>query len=359
MDQSIEVEIVSSCTPISNKRKNSDRDDDSPPKVEGKKFCDVEDHQEILTQIALLTSSFLDFKTTVLTKLNTIEEDLQLVRANTLVQAEPVDTDAKLQSLTQSVEEIKESLRRAPINVNQENGTNNPVPPPSRPVVTSNFARHHDLNKRKMCYYNHIQHEDRYEILGAQAADDPPGVPAKFLPVRIINEPQEDLEARKELCNAKIKCELTRLKNASQRYKKQYQDIDAKVISEIENDINSDEQEKIRQKEEWTKKTAEEENRSKELWRPKHDNIVRAPDDAINTGKIYLFEGTKYATSSSTRQDNPNRTHGNRDYRESQDRNDQQINDNTNNSNFLWQRPRYHRRRHWQWRRTNRTGRPE
>ena len=358
MDQSIEVEIVSSCTPISNKRKNSDRDDDSPPKVEGKKFCDVEDHQEILTQIALLTSSFLDFKTTVLTKLNTIEEDLQLVRANTLVQAEPVDTDAKLQSLTQSVEEIKESLRRAPVSVNQESVTDTPVLSQSRPVASRGFSRHHDLNKRKMCYYNHIQHEDRYEILGAQAADDPPGVPPKFLPVRIINEPQEDLQARKELCNAKVKCELTRLKNASQRYKKQYEDIDAKVISEIESDINTDEEEKVRQKEEWIRKTTEEENRSKELWRPKHDNIVRAPDDAINTGKIYLFEGTKYATSSSTRQDNSNRSHGNRG---SQERHVQHNNDNSNNNNdnFLWQRPRYHRRRHWQWRRTNRTGRPE
>ena len=344
MDQSIEVEVMSSLTPASNKRKNSEREDDSPLHIESKKLCDPEDHKEILTQISLLTSSFMDFKTTVLTKLSSIEDELSLVRVNTLVNAEPVDNEQKLEALTKSVEEIKESLKRGPLI--PDNAQNNPVPQNPRPVTNRNFSKHHELNKRKMSYYNHIQHEDRFNILEAQAADDPPGVPAKFLPVRIINEPQEDLEARKELCNAKIRCELTRLRNGAQRFKKQYEDLDAKVLSDIENDENIDDQEKQRQKDEWTKRTSDEENISKELWRPKHDNIVKAPIDAMNTGRIYRFEGTNFATSSSTRQDNPTRTNGNLEYRGHRDANIQQ---NTED-NFLWRRPRYHQRRnnrHW------------
>ena len=349
MDTSIDVEVLASMTPLSQKRKNSEREDDSPEK-NVKKLCDPEDHQELLAQVAILTSSFLDFKTTILTKLTSIEEDLQLVKSNTLLNAEPIDNEQKLNSLTQSVEEIKECLKRGQINERSDN--NGEVQHTQRPASRV-FSRHQELNKRKMSYYNHLQHEDKYNILEAQAADEPPGVPAKFLPIRILNEPPEDLEARKELCKAKIHCELTRLKNGAHRFKKQYEEIDEKVLTDIDNSTMSEEEKSI-QKEEWRKKTAEEETISNNLWKIKHDKICKAPFDAMETGRIYLYEGVKFATSTSTKQGASSRSDGQDSNNESNANNQQ----GTDNNNFLWQRPRTRNRR-WNNRRwfNNRTGR--
>lgn len=353
MESSIDVEVLSSITPSSQKRKNSERGDDSPEK-NVKKNCDLEDHQEILAQLSMLTSSFLDFKTTILTKLSTIEEDIQLVKANTLVNAEPIDNEDKLNSLTQSVEEIKECLKRGPVNQRNEDMQNGEVLSSQRPVNRA-FSRHHELNKRKMSYYNHIQHQDRHDILEAQAADEPPGVPAKFLPIRILNEPPEDLEARKELCKAKIQCELTRLRNGAIRFKKQYEDIDEKVFADIDNSTLNEE-EKTKQKDEWMKKTADEETISRNVWRTKHDNIVKAPFDAMDTGRIYLYEGVKFATSTATRQGPSSRPNSNAN-NNNVGSNDNQQQQGTGDD-FLWQRPRTRNRR-WNNRRwyNNRSGR--
>ena len=65
------------------------------------------------------------------------------------------------------------------------------------------------------------------------------------------------------------------------------------------------EEEKTKHKDEWMKKTADEETISRNVWRTKHDNIVKAPFDAMDTGRIYLYEGVKFATSTATRQGPP------------------------------------------------------
>ena len=58
---------------------------------------------------------FQNFQTDVLSRLTGIEEDVQLIKQNTLLAAEPVDNVEKLDALTETVNEIRDQIQSGPL----------------------------------------------------------------------------------------------------------------------------------------------------------------------------------------------------------------------------------------------------
>ena len=289
-----EVPFVPPSTP--RQKRKSKNDDDSDPK----KFCEAGQGKNILSQMIALTSLFTEFKNDVSKRLTSIEEDVQLIKQNTLLQAEPIDNVEKLDLLTQAVNEIREKVRLGTSSSLRDGGSVSQSVRLNLPTLDSKgeYKRKLDLNKRKQAYYNKISAEDRCEILLAQSSEDPPSVPAKYLPTFIENEHPEDLVVRQEFSKAKIDCDVKSLQNKSLRYKIEVDQIDAKVSEEILEDISLSDAEKEWQLDEWKKKVQEEEKKSADFWRKKHNEIVATPENQKASGKIISVNGNLLASSS-------------------------------------------------------------
>ena len=274
------------------KRKSNDE-----VEIDNKKFCHKGGNKEIVSQLIALTNMFQNFQTDVLSRLTGIEEDVQLIKQNTLLAAEPVDNVEKLDALTETVNEIRDQIQSGPLPSQDRISQRVQFNPPTLDAG-GEYKRKLELNKRKSAYYNQINAEDRCEILKAQSSEEPPSVPARYLPTYMENEHAEDLAVRRELCRAIIDCDIKSLQNKSLRSKTEVEEIDKKVIEEISNDIGLTEEEKEWQIREWNNKVQLEEKKSAEIWRKKHDNIVSLPDNQKASGKIIDVNGILFASSS-------------------------------------------------------------
>ena len=274
------------------KRKSNDE-----VEIDNKKFCHKGGNKEIVSQLIALTNMFQNFQTDVLSRLTGIEEDVQLIKQNTLLAAEPVDNVDKLNALTETVNEIRDQIQSGPLPSQDRISQRVQFNPPTLDAG-GEYKRKLELNKRKSAYYNQINAEDRCEILKAQSSEEPPSVPARYLPTYMENEHAEDLAVRRELCRAIIDCDIKSLQNKSLRSKTEVEEIDKKVIEEISNDIGLTEEEKEWQIREWNNKVQLEEKKSAEIWRKKHDNIVSLPDNQKASGKIIDVNGILFASSS-------------------------------------------------------------
>ena len=287
--------IAAPSTPRHKRKPSGDANHD-----ENKKFCENGDAKDIISQLLAMHSMFTEFKSDVITRLSTIEEDMQIIKANTLLSAEPINNVEQIDSLTTAVNEIRDKIQNCQFS-SQDNramqGSQSVRFNP--PTLDSNgdYKRKLDLNKRKSAYYNYISAEDRFEILQAQSSEEPPSVPAKYLPPFMENEHAEDLVVRKEFYTAKINCDLKSLKNKSMRFKRELDGIDNQVNEEITEDVSLSAEEKEWQLREWEQKVQEEEEKSKELWRKKHENIVSTPENQKASGKIISIDGNLFASS--------------------------------------------------------------
>ena len=273
------------------------RKSDEEVEIDNKKFCHKGGNKEIVSQLIALTNMFQNFQTDVLSRLTGIEEDVQLIKQNTLLAAEPVDNVDKLNALTETVNEIRDQIQSGPLPSQDRISQRVQFNPPTLDA-SGEYKRKLELNKRKSAYYNQINAEDRCEILKAQSSEEPPSVPARYLPTYMENEHAEDLAVRRELCRAIIDCDIKSLQNKSLRSKTEVEEIDKKIIEEISNDIGLTEEEKEWQIREWNNKVQLEEKKSAEIWRKKHDNIVSLPDNQKASGKIIDVNGILFASSS-------------------------------------------------------------
>ena len=335
------------------KRKSDDEVD-----TDSKKFCHKGGNKEIVSQLIALTDMFKNFQTDILSRLTGIEEDVQLIKQNTLLAAEPVDNVEKLNALTETVNEIRDQIQSGPLPSQDRISQRVQFNPPTLDA-SGEYKRKLELNKRKSAYYNQINADDRCEILKAQSSEEPPSVPAKYLPTYIENEHAEDLAVRRELCKAIIDCDIKSLQNKSLRSLAEVQEIDVKVIEEISNDISLSEEEKEWQIKEWKNKVQLEEKKSAEIWKKKHDNIVSTPDNQKASGKIIDVNGILFASSSKRKksdnadgpQNNVADSSANPNWRNNSNFNQRNRNHNRQgNQHFLAQQNQPHRGRKKNWR---------
>ena len=243
--------------------------------------------QMMKNEINTLKTMINDLKDIVINQLNLVNAELKSIKEDLLIKANPIETDQKIDDIRNKVNEIDEKIsanmqNAAPVSVTSDNLTAN-MPIQERP--RSNVVRNKELNERKIAFYNYMHNSDRMEIYNEMLKQDPPRLPARFIPKEIRNEPRVEFEARQKLETAKLTCYLECLENRGKLAKEKYLLVDTKVLTDIENS-NAGEAEKDRQRKVWTEKTTQEEEISRKLWFKKRDKIISLPDVQRQNGRI-------------------------------------------------------------------------
>ena len=90
------------------------------------------------------------------------------------------------------------------------------------------------INTRKQAYWQYYRAQKTSEVFEDLLQQDPPKMQRKFLPKQIENEPDEELEMRRQLSIEKFRAEINLLKVRAEKYEEKLKKIDENRASKIE-----------------------------------------------------------------------------------------------------------------------------
>ena len=211
---------------------------------------------------------------------SSLKEEIKEMRLELLKNTSPVDNN-KLDKILSQVERLSSEKEKSTAASTSKGGLS---------VLTSeneHYTYHSDLNNRRKAYYTYLHNKDRVEVFNEWQNQNPPNLPAKYIPVEIENEPPEEYKCRLDFTKAKLKCDMDIMRSRAKHAKEEFEQIDNKVVAEIYAS-NNDQEEINKQVEIWTNKIEDEEKKSKEIWSVKREKLVKVPEKQRENGKVVM-----------------------------------------------------------------------
>lgn len=270
---------------------------------------DDDNMKDLVKQVKLMSSSMRIMKNTLMKEIKALSTRVENIESGLLVISPPIHLEEDIRTIKQDVSNMSNKL---------DNFIANPPPDtPAPPMDVENTPPNdstggadkvswkNQLNKRKLMFYKYIKNCEHHAIYVDWQNQQPPFTPARFLPSFINNEPQAEYDARKKQSDAELACFMEILSCRASSAKEEMDKIDGEVMQRI-HDANVSEAEKTSLIEAWTADIKKEEERSKDLWKPKKEGIMGTVERQanrniiINVGqKVYVSTPTPNTTSNS------------------------------------------------------------
>ena len=231
-----------------------------------------------LDELSLL--QVVELVKTLNSTVSSLKEEIKEMRLELLKNQSPADNNKLDKILTQVEKWSSEKEKSATKSTSTE-----------RQGVTTTENEHYtffsDLNKRRKAFYTYLHNNDRVALFNDWQNQNPPNLPAKYIPVEIENEPPEEYKCRLDFTKAKLKCDMDIMRSRAKNAKEEYEQIDTKVVAEIYSS-HEDQEEINKNVEIWTKKIEEEEKKSKDIWNVKREKLVKVPEKQRENGKVVI-----------------------------------------------------------------------
>ena len=96
------------------------------------------------------------------------------------------------------------------------------------------------LNTRKQAFWNYHRAKRTAETFENLLSMEPPQMPRKFLPRVIPNEPEDELQIRRDLAVEKFKNEINMQKKRMEKYQEKFSKLDAEMVTHITTKYGND-----------------------------------------------------------------------------------------------------------------------
>ena len=267
----------------------------------------IEEGDEIKTMLNLMkkmSSQFTVFKKSITKDIKTIKDDLKEVKEsvkeikdkNIQISPDNINDSISIETISQRLAIMESKIDKIDDHIENKDTT---PPKQSHKDLKQKVTLIKDIddkiNKRKKAFYDRHQLTDRIDIHKKWLAEDPPTIPASFIPKYIHKEPQREYEIRKKQkiseLESKIQIWEFRAKEADDKVKF----YDELVKQEIEGS-EKDDTEKEREKKSWVDLVKIEEEKSINIWNKKRKEILDQPKRQIENKRIQTIENKLYST---------------------------------------------------------------
>ena len=222
------------------------------------------------------------------TSVEELKSELSEVKAKIAAVAPPVNIENNLSELSNKVDLLSGRLNTASnLGIQQENKM-------KLADVIDDVER--KIKQRKMKFYDFHSYSERHAIYSSWEQLETPFVMAKYLPVLIENEPEEEYNARRRKAENNRICDMELYALRAQRAKKTTDAIDAEVAENIQSlDVSDDTKKSLH--EEWVNLVKCEEDKSRKMWEKTAKNLLETPLRERDTNKVVEKEGKTYAAA--------------------------------------------------------------
>ena len=169
------------------------------------------------------------------------------------------------QFMTMFTEKIAESIKKFSTNENCELSID-------KQTLCANKIFDKKLKERKQLYWKYHRAKSICGIYENELNSESPKMPRKFRPVEIYNEPKEELKIREQLSLQKFKLETDLLRIRSQRFEKDFCNIDREIIQYFQSELPKLESNKLIK--EWINNCYQEEQKSIKIFK-KHESWIK------------------------------------------------------------------------------------
>ena len=268
---------------------------------------DDDDNKIMIKLLKSISSKFTVFKKSLTTEINTIKEDLNTIKSDVaeikrereLVNPDAINHSVSMEILFNQVNNIEDKITKIGSTIDEKAINTSPDNKSStkglKDKITTVTELDDKIDKRKKAFYNQHQLRDRIQIHQDWLNQEPPIVPASFVPKYIPKEPEREYEIRKRQkmneLHSKIEIWEVRAKEAENTVK-HYDDVVTQAINSSE---KNDEQ-KEREKKAWLELMKLEEEKSQNIWKKKRADILAQPTRQKENKKIQTLEGKLYST---------------------------------------------------------------
>ena len=271
----------------------------------------IEDDNDMKTMLRMLKSmstKFTAFKKAMTKDISTIKDDLKAVKedvtelknrnSHPLINPDNINDAVSIEVISQQIAGMETKINN--IGDHIEEKAKDPVSHKKahkdlKQTITLVKDVDDKINKRKKAFYDQHQLKDRIDIHKKWLAEDPPIIPAPFIPKYIQKEPQREYDIRKKQklneLESKIQIWEFRAKEADEKI----EFYDNLVKEEIEGSEKSEE-EKEKEKTAWKNLVKIEEEKSTSIWDKKRKDILDQPKRQIDTKRIQTIEDKLYST---------------------------------------------------------------
>ena len=221
------------------------------------------------------------------TSMEEIKTELNNVKARVVAVAPPVNIETNLNELTAKVVELSNKVNDASrISSTQE----------KRVKLGDILEVDRLIKQRKMKFHDFHSYSERHAIYLSWEQQTPPFVMAKYLPVFIENEPEEEYNARKRKGENNRLCDMELLGLRAQRAKAALDSVDAEVAQTIQ-EFDGPDDIKENLLSDWKKMTKDEEEKSKKIWEKTAKNLVETPQREQDSNRRVEKDGKTYAAA--------------------------------------------------------------
>ena len=216
-----------------------------------------------------------------------LKSELSEVKAKIVAVAPPINIENNLSELTHKVDSLSGRLNTATdLRIQQEN----------KVKLADVIDVERKIKQRKMKFFDFYSYSERHAIYSSWEQLETPFVMAKYLPVLIENEPEEEYNARRRKTENNRICDMELYALRAQRAKRSTDAIDAEVAENIQSLDASDDTKKSL-KEEWENLVKIEEDKSRKMWEKTAKSLLETPQREKDNNKVVEKEGKTYAAA--------------------------------------------------------------
>lgn len=326
----------------------------------------IEEGDEMKNMLQLLkkmSTQFNGFKRVITKDLSSIKNDIKLIKediteiknknAQPIISPDNINDSITIEMISQQITGMESKINKIDNQIEQRKDA---APPKQsnkdlKQKVTLVKDIDDKINQRKKAFYDRHQLKDRLDIHKKWLAEDPPIIPAAFVPKYIQKEPQKEYEIRRKQklneLESKFQIWEFRAKEADERVKY----YDELVMQEIDGS-DKGEEEKEREKTSWRDLVKLEEEKSITIWDKKRKEILDQPKRQMENKRIQTIENKLYSTVTKSTGTSHNDQSSNERENEWQTvhhrrkpRNQRNTQNNYNSRNFYWNQG--HHRQKW------------
>ena len=267
---------------------------------------DEDDNKIMIKMLKSISKQFTTLKKSFTTEIGAIKEDLKIIkddvaeikRERELSNPDAINHSVSMEILFNQVNNIEDKITKIGSSIDEKAISTIPDKSSSKGLkdkITTVTDLDDKIDKRKKAFYNQHQLRDRIQIHQDWLNQEPPIIPASFVPKYIPKEPEREYEIRKRQkmneLHSKIEIWEVRAKEAEDTVK-HYDDI----ITQAINSSEKNDEEKENEKKAWLDLMKFEEEKSQNIWKKKRVDILAQPTRQKENKKIQTLEGKLYST---------------------------------------------------------------
>ena len=268
---------------------------------------DEGDNKLIIKMLKTISTQFTTFKKSVTRDMKLIKEDLKVIKEDVVemkkdkevvLNPDEINTSITVDMINKKVDVIEEKVDEITSSLSDKSQAIVERPSSTKGLkdrITVIKDIDEKIDKRRKAYYDQYQLKDRIQIHQEWLSQEPPIIPAAFIPKYIPKEPEKEYQIRKKQkineLNSKLEIWDVRAKEAEEKVK----NYDDAVILEIDESNKMEEQKEI-EKKAWLDLIKIEEERSQNIWKKKREDILAQPDRQKDRKKIQTIENKLYST---------------------------------------------------------------